>query len=290
MPPGNPVQTDLPALYKRNDICLWVEDPLTRYYLETLWSNDLNLGLLVAGGHEGTRAVAEMAYRDRIHHVFGLVDRDFGNTNRQHWASPPMDLRCYRTEVHEVENFLLDPDALAASEYNSRARTSDDILSHLQQTASKLVWWMACRQTLAELRKSVTDAFPIAPPIRPEVNSTTALQHILGSSWYTTRSDMVSDWDESRVRGTLNSHYDTFKGALDRGDWKRCFSGKEIFISICDFISTIGIEKTLREEVAKDVAAFQRKHTTVPAELMELRDSLYKRVLRRSAPPLNEFR
>lgn len=281
---SNPGGSDLPALYKKHKICLWVEDPLTRTYLETLWSSDLNLGLLVAGGHEGTRAVAELAFRDQILKVFGLVDRDFGNTNRHQWANPPNDLRCYRTEAHEVENFLLDSDALAASQYNSRERKPAEILEYMQKRAHQLTWWMASRQTLAELRMSVTDGFPGTPTTQAQLDRETAFHHIL--RYARTLPNAVNRWTDSEIERVLEGHHRTYTQECDSGGWQRSFSGKEIFASVCGFISIQGVEKSLREEVAKDVAEFQRKQEAVPPELTELRTSLYNRVMNVSPPPL----
>lgn len=283
---SNPVGSDLPALYK-HDICLWVEDPLTRSYLATLWSSDSKLGLLVAGGHEGTRAVAEMAFRDQILKVFGLVDRDFGTTNRHQWANPPKDLRCYKTEVHEVENFLLDSEALAASQYNSRERTPEEILEYMQRQAEQLTWWMACRQTLAEFRMSVTDGFPGNPTTQAQLDRETAVSHIL--RYARTIPHAVTRWTDLEVERVLEMHHNTFTQECESGGWRSSFSGKEIFASVCGFISIQGVEKSLREEVAKDVAETQRRQDAVPSELTQLRESLYLRVLKRPPPPLSHL-
>ncbi len=276
---------NLPALYKHHDICLWVEDNLTRSYLEALWDGDTAVGLYVSGGSEGTRAVVEMAWRDRHLKVFGLVDRDFGTSNSDQWIRPPDALRCYRGQALEVENFLLDCDALSESQYNSRGRTAEEIRLHMKACADHLTWWMACRKTLAELQRAVTAGFPRTPTHRPPPDRSAALTHILDSDWYTSTLPMSTQrWTHTQVEATLDSHRVNYQKAIREDRWQPEFSGKEIFVSACEYISAMGIPREQHEDVAKDVAMYQRQHQTVPAELTELRTSLYCRVLARLPP------
>jgi hypothetical protein len=170
---------DLTALYNR-PIILWVEDIVTSTYLGECW-NDSDIAFRIAGGHEGVRTVVRSAQSDGYHHVFGFVDRDFGYTNRPQWpnatASP-----IFVPEVHEVENHLLDASHLQACDLNNGGRSAADIASRLHAVASRIVWWMACRQVLADLRTETVKDFPSHAVVHTQAE---AERLICASGWYT---------------------------------------------------------------------------------------------------------
>ena len=112
------------ALY-RGIINLWVEDELTREYLSAVWNDPTAVFFLIGGGNEGVGAVVKDAESAGFANVFGLIDRDFRpTTNRSHWSSPVKTFRTFVLPVHEIENDLLDPEALVASRLNTLRRTS----------------------------------------------------------------------------------------------------------------------------------------------------------------------
>ena len=101
------------ALY-RGIINLWVEDELTREYLSAVWNDPTAVFFPIGGGNEGVGAVVKDAESAGFPNVFGLIDRDFRpTTNRSHWSSPVKTFRTFVLPVHEIENDLLDPEALA---------------------------------------------------------------------------------------------------------------------------------------------------------------------------------
>lgn len=112
-----------PGFY-RGAINLWVEDELTRDYLRKVWQEDPAIVFYVGGGNEGITAVLKEAELAGLHNVFALIDRDFGITNRADWNNPAKTSRRFVGSVHEVENHLLDADALAGCALNTGGRTS----------------------------------------------------------------------------------------------------------------------------------------------------------------------
>src|SRR5271166_1167558 len=139
------------ALYSGN-INLWVEDSLTTEYLSTVWS-DPDVRFLIGGGNEGVRAIVKDAEEAGFLNVFGLTDRDFRPTNKSSWNDPAKTFRTFVLPVHEIENYLLDPDALSTSRLNNRSLSADDIEKRIEEAASRLCWWAACRDVLAELKR-----------------------------------------------------------------------------------------------------------------------------------------
>jgi hypothetical protein len=105
------VASHLAAIYTA-PLVLWVEDPLTRDYLDAIWT-DPDIRFLIAGGNESIPTVVEGARSDGHAHVFGFIDRDFRTSNRARWANPASRVSVFIPEAHEVENYLLDVDALA---------------------------------------------------------------------------------------------------------------------------------------------------------------------------------
>src|SRR5690348_16926309 len=110
------------ALY-RGIINLWVEDELSREYLSKIWNTPPDVFFLIGGGNEGVNAVVKDAESAGFPNVFGLIDCDFRPTNRIHWNAPAKTFRTFVLPVHEIENYLLDPQALAASRLNTLGRT-----------------------------------------------------------------------------------------------------------------------------------------------------------------------
>jgi len=70
---------DLPKLY-RQAINLWVEDALTSEYLKDVWRIS-NLLCLISGSTDSVGPAVRDAQRNGMPNVFGVVDRDFYDTN-----------------------------------------------------------------------------------------------------------------------------------------------------------------------------------------------------------------
>jgi hypothetical protein len=91
--------------------------------------------------------------------VFGLIDRDFRQTNQSEWSNPGKMFRTFVLRVHEIENHLLDAAALASIRLNNSGKTPAEIETMMSTAASRLCWWAACRDVVAELRKRFRDGF-----------------------------------------------------------------------------------------------------------------------------------
>ena len=96
-----------PELTQRK-LSLWVEDPLTREYLLSVWQSDTRfLDVRVGGGHETIRATVHDLRSQGVGNVFGVADRDFGPTNRPQWGNMASGLEVFRLDSFEMENLLL---------------------------------------------------------------------------------------------------------------------------------------------------------------------------------------
>jgi hypothetical protein len=272
-----PPPPHLIALYNR-PIILWVEDPVTRTYLGECW-NDPDIGFLVAGGTEGVRAAGRSAREDGFSHVFGTVDRDFAASNRPGWRNPDTS-PVFILEVHEIENHLLAADHLAGCDLNNQGRSAADIDSRLQACAAGMVWWMACRRVLADLRAEFLMDFPGHSRV---VDLATAQQHICGSDWYQRLRDYhrtVVPADQITRR--LNDAHALAAAELASGQWRQSFPGKDLLHDLHNwlYLPPAGRGTTPAEvdlDLARSVARWQVANGAVPAEVAELHAALRHR-------------
>jgi len=154
------------SLY-RSPINLWVEDETTCTYLSETW-NEPSVTILIGGGNEGVTTVVNDAEKAGYLNVFALIDRDFRQANKSTWSDPNKTSRRFILPVHEIENYLLDAPALAASRFNNLGKTASEVEAMINSAAAKLCWWAACRDIVAELRRRFREGFigdPTCPPV-----------------------------------------------------------------------------------------------------------------------------
>ncbi len=274
---------DRASLY-RAPINVWVEDEVTRAYLDALWNNP-TVAFLIGGGNEGVRAIVNDAEKAGFLSVFALIDRDFRPSNRPHWLSPSKTFRTFVLPVHEIENYLLDARSLAESRYNNLGRTIDQIEALMATAAGQLHWWAACRSVVAELRDRFWEDF-IPHPKHPRVkNRQEAHNHICRSAWFRRLPTEFGRSAASDVEHLLDEAHRKATQWLADGRWKTEFAGKEILRSIGGKIYRRPRVATHRrspaqfdEDLAKEIGALQRQNGTAPAELVELLKALQQRI------------
>ena len=265
-----PVQTDLPTLYRR-PINVWVEDSLTSEYLQELWREPRAL-LLIAGATGSVKPAVQDAARNGASNVFGIVDRDFENTNRQRWENA--QLRCFVVPAHEMENYLLDEYALAGCDLNNRSRSAVDILARMRDRAKGLLLWMAVCHTLKRVRRYCLDDYPQRPSATKISTLNEAWQFIEQSPWFQSFSTRAADIAApATVRGWLSDAFASLDHDLATDDWKQTFSGKEILRDIRGFIyqpPQPAPPSVHDVDLAQSVARWQADNGRVPNDLMEL--------------------
>lgn len=272
---------NLAALYNAAEIILWVEDPVTERYLAELWGHDQRVAFFIGGGHETLKAVVEDARRSGRRGVFGLRDRDFGPSNRARWGSAEV-LDFFVLETFEVECFLLDPAALAACRLNTARRSEQEIRERLNTRAGELLWWMACRRVLAQLREARQEKFP-AHPKRGVITSREAAERVLlENEWVTqTAPGLREKVTSDRLREALTAAHAAYALHHAEGRWVGVFSGKELMGELLGWIWTLGrpAGNAADEDLAKAVAQAQRSAGRVPAALAELHAAIVARRL-----------
>ncbi len=276
------MRSDIDALYKKPNATLWVEDVETRTWLEAIWfGQTFTIQVLVARGRGGVEAICEDAKRSGIKKVFGLVDRDFGTTNRAKWLSMEQDERLYRLPVNEFENLLLsDMDALFGCKMHTGQRARAEVEQRIVDGARKRIWWVTCIQFLRETHRNSSDGYPPNPKFEKNQSSTDVENHVLASTWFTTTAPNCPNFvDPAAVKSKIQSTYTTVQQQFDSGQWKEEFPGKEIFKEIATYLSPLDSG----QDFIKSVGEWQRENAQQnkkPLPLADLRASIESRVNR----------
>ena len=272
------------ATLYRGAINLWVEDELTRAYLSEIW-NEPGITYLIGGGNEGVRAIVEDAEKAGYPNVFALVDRDYRPSNQAWWHDPNKTFRTFILPVHEVENYLLDATAFANCRYHNRGLSIAQIVAFLSQAASRLCWWVACRDAVAELKRRFRDGF-IPDPKQSVIDETAARTCICRSPWF----QKLARRGESIGRGRRPStprfrNHAAASNRLTDGTWRDDFAGKEVLRDvgsrICDRTTIVRFPASDTEfysDLAKEIAAWQVANNTVPLASIDLLAALKKRI------------
>lgn len=265
-------------------IILWVEDNLTKEYLSEIWKPEITFFLFLRGA--GSNVVHGSVNEHRLQgegYVFGIVDRDFRLSNYPNWKHPNSDISVFRPTMHEIENYLLDWQALAGCKTNTDRynRSANEIETRAFEFANKMTWWMACRSVLSKYRDDLIGTYPNHSSIENIQSQTDADNHFTQSDWYNSLGPNTSYiLNSSSLSNDLLQAYATHNNQLANGDWIREFSGKELFRHIRGYI--YNEKRSTREEMdidlAKSVAEYQRDNKTVPNELLELKDAIKNRV------------
>ena len=216
-----------PGFY-RGAINLWVEDTLTRDYPRKVWPDDPAVVFYVGGGNEGVSAVLREAEIAGLTNVFAFIDRDFGLTNRPSWNNAVASRRLV-SSVHEVENHILDVDALAGCSLNTGGKNAADIEARMRQRATELAWWMACRCVIAEARRTTLSDFPAHPTCPPVVDQPTAEGYLLALPWWGDIQAFAPSLTNPNLQTRLVAHHAVAAGWIANGQWVAEFPGKELF-------------------------------------------------------------
>lgn len=276
------VENDLPALYKHRRVMLWVEDTRTRGYLDAVWGSG-RIGYLIGGSHDNIRAVVTDAHRKNYPHVFGLVDRDFGRSNRARWPALGDGERIYVLDRVEIENYLLDAHAISACKWNTEKRTPDQIEACMRAAVRNTAWWWAARRVLYALNAVKNAGFPRDPKPQDVTGLDAARRWLHESSWITeTLPGLRARVTDARLTADLEAEHAVITCALDDGSWPTCCAGKEVLAAVDAFVWTRGRLAGAHDELARAIAAEQVSGERVPGEISELEVRLEERVGRAS--------
>lgn len=265
---------DLDPLYKDRPITLWVEDGLTRDYLTAAWDDPKEIRLLIAGYSSAVSALVKSARQSGYGSVFGVCDRDFGTTNYGKWSTTTA---VFRLQMHEIENALLDPQALhVALKALGRDRSASDLRTRLRNEASAASWGMALGSTLAWMSTVLQQDFPPSKGLVAVSDRAAALGRIVGTVWWTTRlPNIPAALTPAIVGQELDQRHAAYQQDLASDAFLTTFAGKELLGVCWSWL----MPQTLRprpteSDLARAVGDAQRAAGTVPKEVTDLLNTL----------------
>ena len=274
----------LSPLLTQRPIVLIVEDRITKEYLLAAWGPEQQFfNIIVAGGHRVVDGFVNDFRRHGQTHVFGLLDRDFGVTNKPRWRAPTDPPTVLRLPSHELENYLLDWDAFAGCDLNQKlhSRSAADIEGRGKTEAAKQPWWLACRGQLHEMQKALGRDFPDHPGLGTVSTEQSALDFITSSTWFTGLAGRIAAAsDAAAVQRNLQTAGAAYSAHLAGAGWIQEFSGKEVFAALQSYVYDVPGKDNAEPDVdlAKSIGAWQFSNGSVPADVRELKDALKHRV------------
>ncbi len=274
--------SDLSPILEKTPIVLVVEDRLTKEYLYSVWKPEQKpFTIIAAGGHQVVKGlVTDLRKHDPGNdRVFGLIDTDFGQPNIATWNNPETCI--FRTSYHEVENCLLDWSALAGCELNKRhSHNVAAIEGWAVEQAQKQPWWLACRKRLRTMQELHGKNFPTAPGVDAIASYQQAFDHVAQSAWCQDLQNRTTQiLDQNTLQQELNQAHTEYNQDLQSDQWRRTFSGKEIFRHLLSRIYDVTHSKSREADVdlAISVGDWQRENGKIPQELIDLKQVMKAR-------------
>lgn len=258
--------TELSTLYRTHLYHCWVEDTLTRDYLNALWlASDLKLWVGAGGA---LREIVE-ASRAEIAalRIFWMNDGDWAPNTLNQVRPGAISYRLHR---HEIENYLLDEDAIASLRQMLRkGLDAAQAASALSASAQRLVCVVAASRTLDALKQNINVAsWPTQPTIASCADAATT------ESWLTAqltarRAELRAvqrgagdALNAQHVTARLQREIQSAQQELQSGDWRRTYPGKELLRDAWDDIFAVKQNAAAEADLAKHVATYQRVHNT----------------------------
>lgn len=244
-----------------------VEDEVTWALLDGVWG-DIALRVESVGGAAAVRAMVNDARQRGSTNLFGVVDRDFEVSSAWSKSAP-----VYRLERHEVENYLLDFDALAGLARADRAEVEAEAV----RFAKQIVPWMAARHALHEIDLGLTENFPALPA--PNEQKPLTLDGAVAlvcdrTFWPDLRAKLKQHWTDTALRDLVRQHNNTYSDEVESGLWVSTFSGKEVIQHLRGKFAKLSKNNV---DLAQRVAKRWRETKRIPEELGALSAELKRR-------------
>ena len=144
-----------------NAVVVFVEDQLTLHYLEIIWQRELAMLNIVCAGSRDLVYEFTRNYQENKFDCWGIVDLDY-NWNRSFKAQ-----RIIRLQKHEIENYLLDSNAIYQSDFNykktgnNKKHSENEIETKISAFMNENRYWFACCYVLNKIKY---DDFELSRP------------------------------------------------------------------------------------------------------------------------------
>ena len=232
-------------------VLVYVEDVTTKVYLdELLGNNGKFVEVIVVGGRQSVLGVIEDDVRNKVTRTLGIVDRDFNSNVQGGWTLKYN--RVFLLPNHEIENYLLDFDAIAS--YTPGGKSAPKDASHWQELAHSIaeryVYSATYNRLIAEIQSKLCQNYPEAIHLSTNPakncgsdpsgvvlkNLNEVVSHLKAQPWMAANPPniLAGALKNSELVKSATDIFTAFDVALHdpQDSWVRCFPGKEMFRAI----------------------------------------------------------
>ena len=235
---------------------LYVEDEITRRYLNVLVPNRKLIDVCVVGGRERVIGCLEDDFRSGVKNSFGIVDRDYDRQAKSGWCNTGTGMFFFRLPAHEIENYLLDFEAI--EQFKCPKVNPQKTASHWRTIARSIaegyLYSIAYNQVLSDVRREYLMNYPVH--IRLSSGPSSDYNVILPGERIATEEELVTKlrnnvWLSTAIERSGQSfapeilerkgaeamlYYQALLNGKD-DDWIRGFPGKEMYRAIVNSMS-----------------------------------------------------
>lgn len=253
---------------------VFVEDEMTKSYLSEIWYKDMSRLFLIPVG--GKANVIHLADHFREHKIkcWGIVDLDY------RWDNRSSTRNIIVLHKHEIENYLLDPQAIHACDFNLDNRTKQP--RHSAQTIQETIdrylhdkkWWFSACYILylmdIELRRLTPQN-----PNQMEITDIQSIVSFIQNCGFISKLDaFVQKLDSDKLHDFVSHHVENINCIYDSNEQHDLFPGKQVFKHLKGFLpgSSYYRSDNMDLDFAKAIARAQTEQNTVPQDLMNIKD------------------
>ena len=268
-------------------ISVYVEDEITRRYLNAIIGDKGKLvSFIVVGGAKTVLGMLEDAVRcNRKDVTFGIVDRDYACSDSYGW-SEKSGASYYKLPMHEIENYLLDFDAIA--EFTPKGKPTGKSAEHWRiiahTVAKEYLYSIVYNQLISDVRRKIGCKFPkqivlSSSPKRDYAIITNGetlhstddvVRRFEAEPWFGEIETGIAEFKQhDSLLSIINSHVANYTAILNSTDdaWKRDFPGKEMFEGITNAMSMTPDERC---ELARWIGERQKMRDAIPDDIQKI--------------------
>lgn len=255
---------------------IFVEDEEAKIYLGTLLSNSVQYTFEIASGVCGVMSrIQDFMRRHPKTMAFGIRDRDYDEDDSGNWQKT--NRRCFALQRHEVENYCIDPQAIAGylKEFKGISVDVDDISRFAYEYSKGIVFAVAYNSYMSELERDICRS--CLKHVRIYSKSYDQLTENEKSHTIVTEQDALlslskfaaKDYHDIDVK--FSQKLEMTKDCLSSvdGDWIKLFPGKEIVMAV--WLKFVG-NKDFDIGLVKYIAETQLKKDAMPTDIKALFD------------------
>lgn len=258
---------------------IFVEDELCKQYLSEIWKKDLTLLNIVCAGSKDRVISLTSFYLEQEQSCWGIVDRDFNWDNKQN----PNHI--FVLDKHEIENYLLDPEAIYESDFNILKKTSrrkssiSDIDNAIRQfTIDKRMWFASCF-ILFQIRRRLNSVFPKNPAISKIEDIESIIHYIENSDLIKRIEILLNEINGESLKSFVSKNISIIDKIYSDSKAVDLFPGKQVFMHIKSTLPGTSYIKSsaIDLDLAKQIGRFQYQNNSIPQEFLQIRDRITSR-------------